>query len=238
MICPNCKNQLPDEAKFCKFCGCKIAEKNECNPPQNEMFNVRKKAGAINKKIVNKVITAFVIFVVVCIWIYVIYIVVYNVKRVKTETEELLVFKANVELNIKQKTEKQIVDMFLKDYDNDDSYEGYVVVCDTEDEIEDEEHPKFYNADIYFVTEEYLHPVLFDVDGKCNGMLTDNDKKYFSVEIYDSSGEHKSYIYTVKNGMFHECSFSGEYSNVHEDGSDIIAIDQNGNSIELKNIDE
>ncbi|MBE6783303.1 MAG: hypothetical protein E7536_04765 [Ruminococcaceae bacterium] len=132
-------------------------------------------------------------------------------------------------------TTKPIVEMICDDYDKNGTYEAYAIVGQTGDNQDETEHPEFYNADIYFVSEKEAQLVKENVSGKTNGIIKENKAIFISIEIYTSNtNEGKSFIYTVKGEISIESDFSGKYSEVHQYNEKVLAKDDNGDFIEIE----
>ena len=232
IICPNCKKELADGTKFCKFCGTPVTQTNAPKPVPSNVPKQATPPAPQKKKSSKKIIIAIVaVLLAAIIALGIIFIPDLLKGKKEDNIEEKL---AEV---LKESTTKPIVEMVCEDYDNNGTIEAYAIVGETDEE--DEEHPEFYDADIYFVNEKEAQPIKENVSGQTNGLIELDETTYISIEVYDEdSDEGKSFIYTVNDDKSEESDISGEYSNVHEKDGKVIAIDENGNEIELDSADK
>ncbi len=233
ILCYKCGRQLPDGTKFCKFCGTPLTQQP---PVQNVNMPVRefpqqmpmKPAAPQKKKSTKKIIIA-IIAVILVIAIVVGGIFFFRWKKKEAEIKES---SEHLEQILEESTTKPIVELVCEDYDSDGTYEAYAIVGETDEK--EEEHPEFYEADIYFVNDKKVQKIKENVSGKTNGLIKLDKIKYISIEVYeDGTDEGKSFIYTAKGEDSVEADASGKYSYVHQEGNKIVGTDENGKEVEV-----
>ena len=225
--CPKCGRELADGARFCKFCGSQVLQTNMQNNTQRPVQNIQVTTPAPKKKKSSKgiIIAVIAVLLVALIVLGVIFIPDLLGKKDLTDKEKLTKL-------LEESTTKPIVEFVYVDYDSDGTYEAYAVVGETDEE--DEKHPEFYDADIYFVNHKKAQPVKENVSGQVNGTMKVDDNKYISIEVYnDGTDEGKSFIYTADGTKSDEADISGKYSRVHKENGKIIGFDENGNEVDL-----
>ncbi len=225
ITCPKCVRELADGARFCKLCGSQVLQTNMQNNTQRPVQNIKFTTPAPKKKKSSKgiIIAIIAVLLVALIVLGVIFIPDLLGKKDLTDKEKLTQL-------LEESTTKPIVEFVYDDYDSDGTYEAYAVVGETDEE--DEKHPEFYDADIYFVNHKKAQKIKEDVSGQVNGTMNIDDNKYISIEVYnDGTDEGYSFIYTVDGDKSKEHENSGEFSNVHEEDGKIVGIDENGEKV-------
>ena len=247
MICPKCQKELADNAKFCKFCGSPIAQnvtqhisletgkpltQNVAKPAQNTVPKTgnspKTEVNKNNKKSSKKKIIIAVIAVILAL------LIALGAIFIPKFIESKKISDAEKELTkiLEESTTKPIVEMNCRDYDSDGTYEAYAIVGETDGE--DEEHPEFYDADIYYVNLKKAQPIKENVSGKTNGYIELEEITYISIEVYiDGEDGGKSFIYTVEDNKPAESDVSGKYSNVHQEDGKVFGINENGEEVEV-----
>ncbi|MBE6782722.1 MAG: zinc-ribbon domain-containing protein [Ruminococcaceae bacterium] len=233
ITCPKCGKQLADGARFCKFCGSQVPQINVQNPVQNNAQiparEIQVTAPAPEKKKSSK---GIVIAIVAIVLIAAIVLGIIFLPDLFGEKEADLTDKEKLTQLLEESTTKPIVEFAYDDYDNNGTYEAYAVVGETDEE--DAEHPKFYDADIYFVNEKKAQPIKENISGQVNGTIELDEIIYISIEVFDEdSGEGKSFIYTVDGDKSEEHEDSGKYSDVHEENGEVIGKDENGEEVKI-----
>ncbi|MBE6782706.1 MAG: zinc-ribbon domain-containing protein [Ruminococcaceae bacterium] len=233
VTCPKCGKQLPDGSKFCKFCGNQVAMMpSQTAPaystvPQKQNNN---KASANKKKSPKNIIFA-IIAVILVVAIAVTGWFLWDHFGGKKD-EESLNDKEKLTKILEESTTKPIVEFVYDDYDSDGTYEAYAVVGETVDE--DDKHPEFYDADIYFVNNKKAQKIKENVSGQVNGKIKLEKTKYISIEVYeDGTKKGKSFIYSAEGTKFVEPDISGKYSRVRLEDGKLVADDENGKKIEV-----
>ena len=188
--CPSCGKQLPDGSRFCKFCGSPVSQM----PQVPVQINAQKPASQNKKKKSAKKVILAIIAIILAIAIgfcgWLLWDVIAD-KNKDVDGEEKL-----KEL-LEESTTKPIIEFVYDDYDSDGTYEAYAIVGESDDE-DDEEHPEFYDADIYFINPKEAQPIKENISGKYNDFMKIKKAKYISIEIYDEGTKTgKSFIYTV-----------------------------------------
>ena len=230
ITCPKCGRELADGARFCKFCGSQVLQTNMQNNTQRPVQNIRVTTPAPKKKKSSKgIITAIIAVLLVAL---IVLGIIFIPDLLDKKKDEDLTDKEKLTQLLEESTTKPIVEFVYDDYDSDGTYEAYAVVGETDEE--DEKHPEFYNADIYFVNLKKAQPIKENISGKSNGKINLDEITYISIEVYeDGTDEGKSFIYTADGTKSEEADISGEYSNVHEENGKIVGLDENGNEFEI-----
>ncbi|MBE6783081.1 MAG: hypothetical protein E7536_03625 [Ruminococcaceae bacterium] len=232
IVCPKCGGQLADGAKFCKFCGSATIQPQPQAPVHNNVqSNVQKPASQKPKKKKSSknivlAIIAVILVIAIAVGGWLLWDVIGEKKKEDLTDEEKLT------QILEESTTKPIIEFVYDDYDSDGTCEAYAVVGETDEE--DEKHPEFYDADIYFVNNKKAQKIKENVSGKVNGTIKLEDIKYISIEVYeDGTDEGKSFIYTVDGTKSVEPEFSGKYSNVHKEDGKIVGFDDNGEEVDV-----
>ncbi len=232
IVCPKCGGQLADGAKFCKFCGSATIQPQPQAPVHNNVqSNVQKPAPQKPKKKKSSknivlAIIAVILVIAIAVGGWLLWDVIGEKKKEDLTDEEKLT------QILEESTTKPIIEFVYDDYDSDGTCEAYAVVGETDEE--DEKHPEFYDADIYFVNHKKAQPIKENVSGKVNGTIKLEDIKYISIEVYeDGTDEGKSFIYTADGTKSDEADISGKYSRVHKENGRIVGLDENGNEVEI-----
>jgi len=232
IVCPKCGGQLADGAKFCKFCGSATIQPQPQAPVHNNVqSNVQKPASQKPKKKKSSknivlAIIAVILVIAIAVGGWLLWDVIGEKKKEDLTDEEKLT------QILEESTTKPIIEFVYDDYDSDGTCEAYAVVGETDEE--DEKHPEFYDADIYFVNHKKAQPIKENVSGQVNGTIDVEDNKYISIEVYeDGTDEGKSFIYTADGTKSDEADISGKYSRVHKENGRIVGLDENGNEVDI-----
>ncbi|MBE6782388.1 MAG: zinc ribbon domain-containing protein [Ruminococcaceae bacterium] len=233
IVCPKCGKQLADGAKFCKFCGSATIQPQPQAPVHNDVqSNVQKPAPQKPKKKKSSknivlAIIAVILVIAIAVGGWLLWDVIGEKKKEDLTDEEKLT------QILEESTTKPIIEFVYDDYDSDGTCEAYAVVGETDEE--DEKHPEFYDADIYFVNNKKAQKIKENVSGKVNGTIKLEDIKYISIEVYeDGTNKGKSFIYTADGTKSVEPEFSGKYSNVHKEDGKIVGFDDNRNHVDIE----
>ena len=230
ITCPECGKELADGARFCKFCGSQVLQTNMQNNTQRPVQNIQVTTPAPKKKKSTKIVLIAIISIILVVAI--VLGIIFIPDLIGKKKDEDLTDKEKLTQLLEESTTKPIVEFVYDDYDSDGTYEAYAVVGETDEE--DEKHPEFYDADIYFVNLKKAQPIKENISGKSNGKINLDEITYISIEVYeDGTDEGKSFIYTVDGTKSAEADISGEYSNVHEENGKVIGFDENGNEVEV-----
>lgn len=257
--CPKCKKEFPEGRKFCVYCGTPLTQANTQVPlvQRSAQRSVQENAVAINRVASNQMNTVevskkkkrkndksmIVAIIAVILSIALIAGGIFTFKFISDKKKEadLSENRTRFENILKESTTKPIVEMVVEDYDLDGTYEAYAIVGETDEE--DEEHPEFYDADIYFVNQKKAQLIKENVSGKVNCLFELDGIIYISIEIYiNGTTETYSLIFTVNGRNYVEHEESGKYSNVHKEGKKIIGYNKNNEEVEInsenkKNVD-
>lgn len=115
-------------------------------------------------------------------------------------------------------TEKPIIEFSYDDFNNDGTKEAFAVAGNGNED-------GFNSAEVWFVSDGAIENLKDNAEGSLNGIVSENNIKYLSVEIKDGDSSH-SYIYGVKaKNKSYEPEYSGKYSGVHQDGDRILTAD-------------
>ncbi len=229
MFCKHCGKQINDNQSFCPFCGTAVTVKPSADLQNysNQVVQSQPQKPKKNKKKVIIAIVAVILAIAIGVGGWFLWDVIAEKKKGDSDSKERL------EELLKESTTKPIVEFVYDDYDSDGTYEAYAVVGETDEE--DEKHPEFYDADIYFVNHKKAQSIKENISGKVNGTMDVKNLKYISIEVYDDgTDEGKSFIYTADGTKSAEADISGEYSNVHEEDGRIVGYDENGNLVEVE----
>lgn len=133
---------------------------------------------------------------------------------------------------LKDATSKDVIEFIYEDFDSDETYEAYAVVGKTENE--DDKHPTFTEAEIYFVTTDEAEKIKEKVSGKVNGEIEIEDLTYVSIEIFEEGKESGlSYLYTADGDKSVEHENSGKYSEVYQKDDKIYCTNASGKEVEI-----
>ena len=227
--CSFCGKENLDNVKFCTSCGKPFVQKPSPAVMESravqpvKVIPVTPPAPKKKKTSAGIVIAIVAVLLVAAVVLGVIFLPgIFN----KTTSDE-----DNLRKILEESTTKPIVEFVCDDYDSDGTYEAYAVVGKTDEA--DEEHPEFYDADIYFVNLKKAQPIKENVSGKVNGKITLDEIIYISIEVYEEEGKGKSFIYTVEDEKYVESENSGKYSDVHEENGKVIGTNENGKETEI-----
>ncbi|MBE6783554.1 MAG: hypothetical protein E7536_06035 [Ruminococcaceae bacterium] len=226
--CNFCGKENLDNTKFCTSCGKPFVQKPspavmESRAVQSVKFVPATPPAPKKKKSSKGIIIAIVaVLLVAAVVLGIIFMP--GLFDKKTSEEEKL------KQLLEESTTKPIVEFVCDDYDSDGTYEAYAIVGKTDES--DEEHPEFYDADIYFVNQKKAQPIKENISGKVNGKIKLDKIIYISIEIYEG-GKGKSFIYTAKGKKPVEAKNSGKYSDVHEENGKVVGTNENGKETEI-----
>ncbi len=217
-ICSKCNMRLSDTAKFCPMCGTAIKADYAFNYGQPAVKPLKKvKKG--KKKTPIKVIIAIILIIAVLAGGGVGYFFVYP----------KFFNKSYLKNKLKKATDKHIIEFFYDDFNGDNIFESFAVVGKNDGE-------NISHAEVWFISNSADECVKDDIDGKINGILEEDSKKYISVECEDKENNSSaSYIYGVENkDEYTEPGISGKYQNVHMEDGKIVSADGTNISINEK----
>lgn len=226
-FCGYCGAPILDGEKFCAKCGCSTEDQMyERNNTSNEVTtyiaeesNTDNPTKKQNKK--SKVIIAICLVVAILATCVSVGLIIH----IDNLHEDTMQSQQDYIDALKHYTEKQMVEFYFDDYNNDGASEAFAIVGD-----KTEKDGYFGEADVWYVSNERTETVVENITGHTNGMLDTGEQKFVSIEKEDENKKSSvSYIFGVKNDEPYEPEISGEYMNVRQDGNAII-----GESIETK----
>ena len=249
-FCPECGKEIPDGAQFCKFCGFLLTENNDATPANEpaappaqaadyDFYTIKDSMltqtgpdepdmSEPQKKSPLKYILIAVgaVLLVAAIVLSIIFLPKLLNKDEAVDTEEKLT------AILKDATSKDVIEFIYEDFDSDETYEAYAVVGKTENE--DDKHPTFTEAEIYFVTKDEAEKIKEKVSGKVNGEIEIEDLTYVSIEIFEEGKESGlSYLYTADGDKSVEHENSGKYSEVYQKDDKIYCTNASGKEVEI-----
>lgn len=200
--------------RFCSKCGAVLNQNNGrcpvCQPAVSDSSATQKKT----PKPKNVILVASVLLFLA--GIVVIFAVVFSSKN----SEE-----KNLKSKLGNFTEKKIAEFYYDDFNSDGIGEAFAVVSN------DKEKDCYRDAEIWYVSTGKVEMITPAEMTRANGLIHDNKQTYVSIEILQAD-THRSYIYgSTAPDEYYEPDFSRKYSDVHQDGDNIAAVDENGNAV-------